>query len=159
MISRSLLRMQGRPLTVQSRLVKFVKVCLVFVLLAVLTNVAMEITVLTPETAGVVAEHGWGHYLTVNVKSLILFYALFNLIGGVIYNSTNLRSVEMGVFSLAVGFALEFAFRKPDWVHHILALQPTPRDLLAIVVSMFYWYISWGLPSFLIGRYLLSLED
>ena len=159
MLSRSLLRLHGRPLTVQPRLVKFVKVCLVFVLLAVLTNVAMEITVPTPETAGVVAEHGWSHYLTVNVRSLILFYALYNLIGGVIYNSTNLRSVEMGVFSLAVGFALEFAFRKPDWVHHILALQPTPGDFVGVVVSMFYWYIAWGLPSYLIGRYLLSLED
>jgi len=144
---------------VQSRLVKFVKVNLVFMLLAVLTNFAMEITVPTPEKAGGDAEHGWDHYLVVDVRSLILFYALFNLIGGVIYNSTNLRSVEMGVFSLTVGFVLEFAFRRPNWVLHILDLQPTPGDLVAIVVSMFYWYVSWGLPSYLIGRYLLSLED
>jgi hypothetical protein len=144
---------------VQSRLVKFVKVYLVFVLLAVLTNVAMEIAIPTPEKVGVIAEHGWGHYLAVNVRGLILFYALFNLIGGVIYNSTNLRSVEMGVSSLVIGFLLEFAFRRPDWVLHILALQPTPGDFVAVVVSMFYWYVSWGLPSYLIGRYLLSLED
>jgi hypothetical protein len=143
---------------VQSRLVKYVKVYLVFVLLAILTNVGMEIAIPTPEKAGVIAKHGWGHYLAVNVRGLILFYALFNLIGSVIYNSTNLRSVEMGVSSLAVGFVLEFAFRRPNWVLHILDLQPTPGDLVAIVVSMFYWYVSWGVPSYLIGRYLLSLE-
>jgi hypothetical protein len=150
--------MQCRPLTVQPRLVKFVKVNLVFVLLAVLTNVAMEIAIPTLEKAGVVVEHGWGQSLAVDVGGLILFCALFNLIGGVIYNSTNLRSVEMGVFSLGVGLILEFAFMRPDWALQILALRPTLRDLLAVVVSMLYWYISWGLPSFLIGRYLLSLE-
>jgi hypothetical protein len=93
---------------VQTRLIKFVKVYLVFILSAVLVNVAMEIAVPTPEKARVIAEHGWGHYLTVNVRGIILFYALFNLVGGVIYNSTNLRSVEMGASSLVVGFVLEF---------------------------------------------------
>jgi len=142
---------------VQFRLVKFVKVYLVFVLMAVLTNAAMEIAVPTLEKAGVIAEHGWGHYLAVNVRSPILFYALFNLIGGVIYNSTNLRSVEMGVFSLVVGFVLEFAFMRPDWVLHILALRVAPADVMAVIVSMFYWYIAWGLPSYLIQRYLMGL--
>jgi len=142
---------------VQTRLVKFGKVYLVFILSAILVNVAMEIAVPTPEKARVIAEHGWGHYLSVNVRGLILFYALFNLIGGVIYISTNLRSVEMGVSSLVVGFVLEFALMRPDWVLHILALRVAPADVVAVIVSMFYWYVAWGLPSYLIQRYLMSL--
>ena len=141
----------------QTRLVKFVKVYLVFILSAILVNVAMEIAVPTPEKARVIAEHGWGHYLAVNVRGIILFYALFNLVGGVIYNSTNLRSVEMGASSFVVGFVLEFAFMRPEWVLHILALRVTPADVVAVIVSVFYWYVAWGLPSYMIQRYLMGL--
>lgn len=141
----------------QTRFVKFGMVYLVFVLSAVLVNVAMEIAIQTPEKAEIVAEHGWGHYLAVEVRGTILLYALFNLVGGVIYISTNLRSVEMGATSLVFGFVLEFAFMRPGWVLHILALRVVPADAVAVVVSAFYWYVAWGLPSYLIRCYVMGL--
>ncbi len=141
----------------QTRLVKFAKVYLVFMLSAILVNVAMEIAIPTPEKAMIIAEHGWDHYMAVNVRGIILFYAIFSLVGGVIYISTNLRSVEMGASSLVIGFVLEFAFMRPGWVLRILALRVAPADVVAVIVSVFYWYVAWGLPSYLIQRYLMGL--
>lgn len=142
----------------QSRLAKFVKVYVVFMLSSLLANVAMEIVVPTPEKGRIVAEHGWGHYLAVNVRGVVVFYAVFSLVGSTIYFDSNLRSVEMGFSSLVLGFVLEFAFMRPEWVVNTMALQLKPGDIIAILVSAFYWYVAWGLPSYLIMRYLMGLK-
>ncbi len=141
----------------QSRLAKFVRVYVIFMLSSLLANVTMEMIVPTPEKERIVAEHGWGH-LSVNVRGIVVFYAVFSLVGSTIYFDSNLRSVEMGVSSLVLGFVLEFAFMKPEWVVNTMALQLKPGDIIAILVSAFYWYVTWGLPSYLIMRYLMGLK-
>ena len=142
----------------QTRLFKFGKIFLVFMLTALVTNVVMEIVIPTPEKGRIISKHGWGHYLIVNVRGIVLFFVLFSLTGSVIYNTTSLMSADMGVASLVIGFLLEFAFMRPDWVLHVLTLKPRTGDLVAIIVSMFYWYIAWGLPSYLVWRLLMGLE-
>ena len=141
------------------RLAGLMKIYVVFMLSALLVNVALEIVVPTPEKGRVIAEHGWGHYLAVNVRGIVLFYAVFNLVGSTIYYDTNMRSVEMGLASLVLGFFLEFAFMKPDWVLHILAMKPGPVDVVAFMVSILIWYAAWGLPSYMIQRYIMRLEN
>jgi hypothetical protein len=143
---------------VQTRLFKFGKIFLVFMLTALVTNVVMEIVIPTPEKGRIISKHGWGHYLIVDVRGIVLFFVLFSLTGSVIYNTTSLMSADMGVASLVIGFLLEFAFMRPDWVLHVLTLKPRPGDLVAIIVSMFYWYIAWGLPSYIVWRLLMGLE-
>ncbi len=141
------------------RLAGLMKIYAVFMLSALLVNVALEIVVPTPEKGKVIAEHGWGHYLAVNVGGIVLFYVIFNLVGSTIYYDTNLRSVEMGLASLVLGFFLEFAFMKPNWALHILAMKPGPIDVVAFIISVLNWCAAWGLPSYIIQRYIMKLGN
>ncbi len=139
------------------RLSGLMKIYAFFILSALFVNVAMEMVVPSPEKGRVIAEYGWCHYLAVNVRGIILLYVIFNLVGSMIYYDTNLRSVEMGFASLVLGLFLEFAFMKPDWVLHILAIKPGPVDVVALMVSVLNWYAAWGLPSYVIQRYIIRL--
>jgi hypothetical protein len=79
---------------------------------------------------------------------------IFNLVGSVILLIKNYEAKVMGALSLLIGFIFEFSFMRPDWVQNVYALNIEAGVLGAVIVSAFYWFIPWGLPSYVIHKYL-----
>ena len=64
------------------------------------------------------------------------------------------RSREMGILSLVIGFILEFLWMRPDWVQDIFSLRITGGHVVAVIISGFYWFAAWGVPSRLVSMEL-----
>lgn len=135
------------------RLTRLAKVFTIFLVASLATNLTMEITVPTPEKAALVAERGWGHYYTHQLRGLVFFNVLFSLAGSAVFIAGSYRTLEMGALSTVLGFAFESAFMRPDWVLALTALRVIPGVFAALVVSPFYWFIAWGFPAYVTHRF------
>lgn len=140
-----------------TKLARLLKVFTIFWLVSLATNLTMEILVPTPEKAAIVEEHGWGYYYTVQVRGIVLFYALFSLAGSYIFVTYSYRTRMMGLLSATLGYVFEFAFMRPDWVRAIMALRLNPELFFTLLVTTFYWYIAWGLPTYVTHRWFRGI--
>ena len=124
----------------KERLVDFLKVYSVFILFALLVNVSMEMLIPTPEEK--------------QLTGIVLFYLMFSFFGSAVYLLKKYRALAMGLLSLVIGFVLEFAFMRPEWVLNIYAVTISGDVVGAVVVSALYWFVAWGIPSYILHRYL-----
>ena len=124
----------------KERLVKFLEIYAVFVLSALLVNLSMELLIPTPEEK--------------QALMIIIFYMMFSFFGSLIYLLKNYRPVRMGLLSLVLGFVLEFVLMKPDWVLKIYAFNVDGDAIGAVLVTSLYWFIAWGIPSYVLHRYV-----
>ena len=142
--------------TMKDKVTKFLKIFLVFLLFALATNLVMEILVPTPEREKIVAEHGVAYMVQSKVVGLTFFYGLFSFVGGVVFLFKSYKPLIMGFLSFVVGFVFEFAFMNPEWVQKISALQVGGDVVVAVIVSAFYWFIPWGVPSYIFHRWIFK---
>ena len=129
-------------LTMKDKLIKFVKIYFVFILIALLINLTMEMTIPTPEEK--------------NAAGIAMFYMLFSLPGSLVLLLKNYKPLIMGFLSLVIGFIMEFTFMRPDWVMKIYTVQIGGDVIGAVIISAIYWFIPWSVPSFLLQRYILK---
>jgi hypothetical protein len=123
-------------------IIRFLKTYAVFILIALLINLTMEMTIPTPEEK--------------NAVGIVMFYLLFNFAGSIIFLLKNYRTRVMALLSFIVGFIMEFSFMRPDWVMKIYALQFTGDVVGAVIVSAIYWLIPWGVPAYILHRYVFK---
>ncbi|MDH5437595.1 MAG: hypothetical protein OEX76_01695 [Candidatus Bathyarchaeota archaeon] len=142
--------------TMKDKVTKFLKIFVVFLLFALATNLVMEIFVPTPEREKIVAEHGWAYMVQSKVTGLTFFYGIFSFVGGVVFLSKSYKPLIMGFLSFVVGFVFEFAFMNPEWVQKIYSLQVGADVVVAVIVSAFYWFIPWGVPSYIFHRWIFK---
>jgi len=140
----------------RDKVIKFLKIFLVFLLFALAANLSMEILVPTPEREKIVAEHGWVYMVQSKMTGLTIFYAMFSFVGGVVFLFKFYEPIKMGFLSFVVGFVLEFAFMNPEWVQKIYALQIGGDVIVAVIVSAFYWFIPWGVPSYIFHTWIFK---
>lgn len=145
-----------RFVIMEGKFIKFLKIYMVFLLLVLLTNLSMEILVPTPERERTIAEHGWDYFLQSKVTGIVIFYMTFNFAGSVISLLRDCGPSTMGILSFVAGFILEFAFMKPEWVMKIYAFEIGGDVVGAVIVSSFYWFIAWGLPAYIIHKFLIK---
>jgi len=130
----------------KDRIIKSLKIYAVFFLFALLINLTMEIVmkiiVNIPES--------------LDISGIIIFFSIFSFFGALIFIFKSYRPKKMGLCSLVLGFVLEFSFMKPDWVQNIYALKIGGDVIVAIIVTSFYWFIAWGIPSYVIHKYLIK---
>ena len=125
-------------------ILRFLKVYAIFLIIALLINLSMEMLIPTPESAS--KEAG----------GIVMFYLMFSVFGSAAFLLTRWNAVRMGLLSLAVGFLLEFAAMRPDWVMKIYALSAGPAEIVAVLVSALYWFIPWGVPAYILRRFVLK---
>lgn len=126
----------------KDKLVKFLKIYFVFILVALLINLTMEMTIPTPEEK--------------NAIGIAMFYLLFSLPGSLVFLFKNYRPLIMGLLSFVIGFLMEFSFMRPEWVMKIYSLTVGPGEIVAVIVSAVYWFIPWGVSAFILQRYILK---
>lgn len=115
-------------------------------------NLSMELLI-SPENHKIIDEYGWAYFIQHQFFGIIIFYLLFNFVGVLVFLKTNYRPLRMGILSFVLGFIFEFTFMLPEWVQNIYALRITEDVIGAIIVSSLYWFIPWGLPSYVIHKY------
>ena len=123
-------------------IIKFLKIYLTLFLCAIAFNLSMEILIPTPEEK--------------LVLPIVIFYSLFSIIGAMIFFFKNYKPMKMGFLSLILGFIFEFTFMRPDWVNKIYAIKIEGDVIGAVIVTAFYWFIAWGIPSYIIHKYLIK---
>ncbi len=126
----------------KDKLVKFLKIYFVFILVALLINLTMEMTIPTPEEK--------------NAIGIAMFYLLFSLPGSLVFLFKIYRPLIMGLLSFVIGFLMEFSFMRPEWVMKIYSLTVGPGEIVAVIVSAVYWFIPWGVSAFILQRYILK---
>lgn len=119
-------------------ILKFLKIYAIFMVFVLVVNLSMEVFIPTPEEK--------------NVLAIIIFYLIFNLFGSLIFFFKKYKPEIMGGLSFVIGFVLEFAFMRPDWVHRIYSLQIQIGLILAVAISALYWFIAWGIPAYILDR-------
>ena len=134
---------------------KFLKIYIVFLAFVLLVNLSLELIVPTPEREVVIAEHGLEYFIKDKIKVLIIFYAIFNFVGSMIFFFKNYKWRKMGLLSFIVGFILEFLLMKPDWVQNIYSLSISFDVITAVVVSALYWFGAWGAPAYILHKYII----
>ncbi|UCD73657.1 MAG: hypothetical protein JSW01_03205 [Candidatus Bathyarchaeota archaeon] len=118
---------------------------------AVLLNLSMEV-IFGPENRQALLEHGWQYLIQHRLVGILIFYSIFNLAGTTILLKKDYGSREMGVLSLIIGFIFEFLWMRPDWVQDLSSLRITGGVIVAIIISAFYWFAAWGVPSRFLHR-------
>jgi hypothetical protein len=126
----------------KEKLITFLKIYAVFILVALLINLTMEMTIPTPEEKDAVG--------------IAFFYLLFSLPGSLIFLFKKYRPLIMGLLSFVIGFLMEFTFMRPEWVMKIYSLQVTGDVIGAVIISAIYWFIPWGIPSFVLRRFIIK---
>jgi hypothetical protein len=121
-----------------ANILKFLKIYAVFMVFVLVVNLSMEVFIPTPEEKNVIA--------------IIIFYLIFNLFGSLIFFLKSYKPEIMGGLSFVIGFVLEFAFMRPDWVNKIYALEISIGIFIAVVISAIYWIIAWGIPAYVLDR-------
>jgi len=132
-------------------LLRFVRTYLVFMVFAVLLNLSMEV-VFGPENRQALLEYGWLYLVQYRLLAILQFYLVFNLVGTLIFLRSGFGSRRMGILSWVVGFVLELAVMRPDWVLDIYALRVSGGLLVTVLISSFYWFAAWGVPSRFVSR-------
>lgn len=128
----------------KAKLLKFLKIYVVFFMVAMLINLTMELVIPTPEEK--------------NASAIVFFYMLFSLPGALIFLFKNYKPQIMGLLSLVIGFFFEFAFMRPDWVMNIYALN-IGASIGAVIISAIYWFIPWSVPAFLLQKYKYIIKE
>jgi hypothetical protein len=126
----------------RDKIIKFIKIYSIFMAVALLINLPMEILIPTPEEK--------------NPLAIIFFYTMFNFVGSIIFLLKKYQAKIMGILSFVLGFLLEFTFMRPDWVQDIYALNISVRILLPVLISAVYWFIPWSVPTFVLHKFLDS---
>ena len=124
--------------------VKFLKIYIVFILFALLVNLSMEVMIPTPEEK--------------QMTGIIMFYLIFSFFGSLIYILKSYRPVKMGMLSFVIGFIMELIFMRPQWVLKIFGLNIGGDVIVAALVSSLYWFIAWGIPSYILQRYFFKVN-
>ena len=118
---------------------------------AVLLNLSMEV-IFGPENRQALLEYGWRYLIQHRLIGILTFYSIFNLAGTMILLKKGYGSQEMGILSLIIGFIFEFLWMRPDWVQDLSSLRITGGVVVAVIVSAFYWFAAWGVPSRFLHR-------
>jgi hypothetical protein len=100
-----------------------------------------------PENRQTLFEYGWRYLIQHRLFGILTFYSIFNLAGTMILLKRGYGSQEMGILSLIIGFIFEFLWMRPDWVQDLSSLRITGGVVVAVIVSAFYWFAAWGVPS------------
>jgi len=137
------------------KLLKFLKTFAIFFIAPMLINMSMEMA-LGPENREMIATQGLAQFMSTKFVGISSFYAIFGLLGAGVYLKKGYHFKTMGKASLALGFIFEFLFMRPSWVRGILSLRINGGVIVAVIVSAFYWWIVWGLPSYVIQKYKLA---
>lgn len=140
----------------QKKFTKFLKIYLVFLLVALAVNLTLELIVPTPEKAKIVSEYGLNYFLTHHARRIIIFYLGFSAIGALILLYKKYSFLKMGFLSFIIGFIFEFTFMQPDWVQNIYALEISGAVIATVIISALYWFVPWSVPV-LIGKKLKFL--
>jgi len=136
---------------VGNAIIKFLKIYSIFILFAILVNVSLEIIgaillkIPMPENNPITA-----------IAGIVTFYLIFSFLGALIFLFKNYKARKMGLLSLIIGFVLEFTFMRPEWVQNIYAFKIGGDVIVAIIATSFYWFIAWGIPSYIIHKYCLN---
>jgi hypothetical protein len=138
-------------MTASETVIKFLRIYFIFIAFVLVINLSMELLI-SPENHKIIAEYGWMYFLQNQLISIILFFSLFSLVGTIIFLKTKYNTKKMGSLSLIAGFILEFALIKPDWVQNIYAFRIWGEVIGAILVSSFYWFVAWGIPSYIFNK-------
>ena len=121
----------------KDKVIKFLKIYIIFILFVLTVNLSMEMFIPTPEEKNAVA--------------IAIFYLIFSFPGSLIFLLKNYKPIRMGLLSLIIGFILEFAFMMPDWVQNIYSFNITGGVVVAVIVSAIYWFIAWGVPAYILA--------
>jgi len=152
---------------VKNKIIQFLKIYLVFWLFAVTVSVViMEIligSILVPERQEFAVEHGMINYSFEVLFGTTIFYTIFSFFGALIFYFKNYSYKKMGILSLLLGFILEFTILQPNipegegsgasWVQGWYNLNITGETIVGTLISAVYWFIGWGLPSYVIHKY------
>ena len=123
----------------KDKFIRFIKIYLVFMAIVLAINLSMEMLIPTPEE-----KHASG---------IIIFYSLFSIAGSAILLFKDYKPAMMGMLSFVLGFIFEFTFMRPDWVQNIYAFRITGEVILTVVISAIYWFIPWGVPTYIIKKF------
>ena len=151
----------------RSAVIRFLKIYLVFWLFAVAISVViMEIIIgslIVPERQEFASEHGMTAYTFEVFFGTTIFYTIFSFFGALIFYFKNYSYKKMGILSLLLGFILEFTILQPNipegegsgasWVQGWYNLNITGETIVGTLISAIYWFIGWGLPSYVIHKY------
>ena len=130
----------------------FLKKYLMFYISVLVVVIPLEL-IFSPNHRVTIAEYGWGYFIRNSLVGMGILYAILSLIGLLILLESGYTPVKMGVFSLILGFLIEFLFMKPDWVYAITSLRITGGVFIAVLLSAIYWFAVWGVPSYIIKKY------
>lgn len=151
----------------KNKIIRFLKNYLVFWLFAVTVSVViMEIligSIIVPERQEFAVEHGMVNYLFEILFGTTIFYTIFSFFGALIFYFKNYNYKKMGLLSLLLGFILEFTILQPNipegegsgasWVQGWYNLNINGETIVGTLISAVYWFIGWGLPSYVIHKY------
>jgi len=152
----------------KDKILKFLKIYAIFVVFAFMINVGvMEVLIgslIVPERQEFTAEHGLEAYASEIIFGVTMFYMLFSLPGALILHLKNFNPKKMGLLSLILGFILEFTVLQPNipegegggasWVQGWYAFNISGETIVGTLISAFYWFIVWGIPSYIFHKYL-----
>jgi len=122
-------------MTVRKQIAKFLWTYLVFVASTMVVNVTLELLLGHP---------AWG---------IVGFYALFSILGSLVLHWKRLKPLPMGMLSLAAGWFCELTFMKPDFLQDVHALRISARLIFTLVITSLYWFLAWGVPTWIVHRY------
>lgn len=125
---------------------------LVFFFLTVLVVIPLEL-IFSPHHRKTIAEYGLNYFIRTSLLSMIILFAIISLVGLIIFLKKGYTPKQMGVLSLVLGFAIEFLFMKPDWVLSITGGTIKGGTLIAVLLSAFYWFAVWWIPSYGVQRF------
>ncbi|MBU7030470.1 MAG: hypothetical protein HXS48_26295 [Theionarchaea archaeon] len=128
------------------------KTYLVFTTITLLVVIPLEL-IFSPHHRRTIAEYGLGYFIRHSLVGMVILFAVVSLIGMVILLKKEYTPVRMGVLSLILGFAIEFLFMRPDWVQAVVTFKIGGGTIVAVLISAFYWFAVWGIPSYVIYRY------
>lgn len=128
---------------------------LVFTTITLLVVIPLEL-IFSPHHRKTIAEYGLSYFIRHSLVGMVILFALISLIGVVVLLKKKYTPVRMGVLSLILGFAIEFLFMKPDWVQAIVTFKIGGGTIVAVLISAFYWFAVWGIPSYVIYKYFVQ---
>jgi cytochrome bd-type quinol oxidase subunit 2 len=140
-------------MAVTRKVAKLARIYPVFLLPPLTLNMAGELAI-SPTNRELIRENGWADFAAEHLVGIVIFFALISLVGSILLLKKKYRAKRMGLISLAVGFFLEFALMRPEWVESIYDLTITGSVIGALIVSSLYWFILWGIPAYLAHRFL-----
>jgi hypothetical protein len=88
----------------------------------------------------------------------VIIYLILGTIGAIVYLKKTTNTKKLGLISLIIGYTLEFAIMRPDWVRALWGEVPfDPGRAFAVVSNIAYWFAIWAVPSYVLNR--LKFKD